>query len=97
MSTSPQPPLPPVPPQPPRSGSNVVAIALLVLALIALVSGIAVWTGLRFLSTTSECKLRRGEGVARKFPSIRRSGQLKFIMMSTRTAWVCPSTPAPRR
>jgi len=56
MSTSPQPPRPPVPaqppipPQPPRSGSNVVAIALLVLALIVLVSGIAVWTGLRFLS-----------------------------------------------
>ena len=50
MSTSPQPPRPPVPPQPPRSGSNIVAIALLVLALIVLVSGIAVWTGLRFLS-----------------------------------------------
>jgi len=59
MSTSPQPPRPPVPPQappaplapqPPRSGSNIVAIALLVLALIVLVSGIAVWTGLSFLS-----------------------------------------------
>ena len=50
MSTSPQPPRPPVPPQPPRSGSNIVAIALLVLALIVLVSGITVWTGLRFLS-----------------------------------------------
>jgi len=59
MSTSPQPPRAPVPPkvppppaapQPPRSGSNVVAIALLVLALIVLVSGMAVWTGLRFLS-----------------------------------------------
>ena len=50
MSTSPQPPRAPVPPQPPRSGSNIVAIALLVLALIVLVSGIAVWTGLRFLS-----------------------------------------------
>jgi len=50
MSTSPQPPRPPVPPQPPRSGSNIVAIVLLVLALIVLVSGIAVWTGLRFLS-----------------------------------------------
>ena len=50
MSTSPQPPRPPAPPQPPRSGSNIVAIALLVLALIVLVSGIAVWTGLRFLS-----------------------------------------------
>ena len=50
MSTSPQPPRPPVPPQPRRSGSNIVAIALLVLALIVLVSGIAVWTGLRFLT-----------------------------------------------
>ena len=50
MSTSPQPPRAPVPPQAPRSGSNIVAIALLVLALIVLVSGIAVWTGLRFLS-----------------------------------------------
>ena len=50
MSTSPQPPRAPFPPQAPRSGSNIVAIALLVLALIVLVSGIAVWTGLRFLS-----------------------------------------------
>ena len=50
MSRSPQPPRAPIPPQPPRSGSNIVAIALLVLALIVLVSGIAVWTGLRFLS-----------------------------------------------
>jgi hypothetical protein len=46
----PQAPTPPVAPQPPRSRSNIVAIALLVLALIVLVSGIAVWTGLRFLS-----------------------------------------------
>ena len=50
MSTSPQPPRPPAPPQPPQSGSNIVAIVLLVLALIVLVSGIAVWTGLKFLS-----------------------------------------------
>jgi len=59
MSMSPQPPHPPdppqappppLPPQPPRSGSNIIAIALLVLALIVLVSGIAVWTGLRYLS-----------------------------------------------
>jgi len=50
MSTSPLPPRAPAPPQPPRSGSNIVAIALLVLALIVLVSGIAVWTGLKFLS-----------------------------------------------
>jgi len=50
MSTSPQPPRPPIPPQAPRSSSNIVAIALLILALIVLVSGIAVWTGLKFLS-----------------------------------------------
>jgi len=59
MSTNPLPPRPPAPPQapppplapkPPRSGSNIVAIALLVLVLIVLVSGIAVWTGLKFLS-----------------------------------------------
>jgi len=59
MSTSPLPPRPPAapqappppaPPQPPRSGSNIVAIALLVLVLIVLISGIAVWTGLRYLT-----------------------------------------------
>jgi len=50
MSTSPQPPRPPAPPQTSGSSSNVVAIALLVLALIVLVSGLAVWTGLKFLT-----------------------------------------------
>jgi len=63
MSTSPQPPQPPAPPQPPRSGSNIVAIALLVLALIVLVSGIAVWTGLKFLSHTFQLQVEeRGGG-----------------------------------
>ena len=63
MSTSPQPPRPPAPPQPPRSGSNIVAIALLVLALIVLVSGIAVWTGLKFLSHTFRLQVEeRGGG-----------------------------------
>ena len=62
MSTSPQPPRPPVLPQPPRSGSNVVAIVLLVLALIVLVSGIAVWTGLRFLSHTVRLQVEEGGG-----------------------------------
>ncbi|MGA2072426.1 MAG: hypothetical protein ABSH52_02890 [Terriglobia bacterium] len=71
MSTSPQPPRspippqappPPVAPQPPRSGSNVVAIALLVLALIVLVSGIAVWTGLRFLSHNLSVQVKEQGG-----------------------------------
>ena len=63
MSTSPQPPRPPAPPQPPRSGSNIVAIALLVLALIVLVSGIAVWTGLKFLSHNFQVQVaERGGG-----------------------------------
>jgi hypothetical protein len=48
MATSP--PRPPAPPLPPRTGSNVVAIVLLALALIVVVSGLVVWTGLRFLS-----------------------------------------------
>jgi len=62
MSASPQPPRPPIPPQPPRSSSNIVAIALLVLALIVLVSGIAVWTGLRFLSHNLRMQVaERGE------------------------------------
>ena len=61
MSTSPQPPRPPVPPEPPRSGSNVVAIVLLVLALIVLVSGMAVWTGLRFLSHSVRVQVEDGK------------------------------------
>ena len=68
MSTSSQPPRPPVPPQapvapqPPRSGSNIVAIVLLVLALIVLVSGIAVWTGLRFLSHNFSVQVKEKGG-----------------------------------
>ena len=50
MSTSSELPRPPAPPQPPRPGSRIVPIALLVLALIILVCGMAVWTGLKFLS-----------------------------------------------
>ena len=62
MSTTPQPPRAPVPPQPARSG-NIVAIALLVLALIILVSGIALWTGLRFLSQNLRMRVEeRGGG-----------------------------------
>jgi len=63
MSTSPLPPRPAAPPQPPRSGSNIVAIALLVLALIVLVSGIAVWTGLKFLSNNLHMQVvEKGSG-----------------------------------
>jgi len=62
MSISPEPPRPPAPPQPPRSGSNAVAIALLVLALIVLVSGIAVWTGIRFLSHSLRVQVEEREG-----------------------------------
>ena len=62
MSTSPQPPRAPVPPQPPQSGSNIVAIVLLVLALIVLASGIAVWTGLRFLSHNLRLQVEEGRG-----------------------------------
>jgi len=62
MSRSPQPPRAPIPPQPPRSGSNIVAIALLVLALIVLVSGVAVWTGLRFLSHNLRMQVADREG-----------------------------------
>jgi hypothetical protein len=49
-------------PQPPRSGSNIVAIALLILALIVLVSGIAVWTGLKFLSHNLSVQVKEKGG-----------------------------------
>lgn len=62
MSASPQPPRPPAPPQPPRSSSNIVAIALLALALIVLVSGIAVWTGWKFLSHNLRLQVDEREG-----------------------------------
>ena len=69
MSTSPQSPRAPAPPQPPRSGSNIVAIALLVLAMIVLVSGIAVWTGLRFLSHNLQLQVEQ-KGTGQKEVSI---------------------------
>jgi len=62
MSTSPLPPRPPAPPQAPRSSSNIVAIALLVLALIVLISGIAIWTGLKFLSHNLRMQVEEGRG-----------------------------------
>ncbi|MGO8735882.1 MAG: hypothetical protein ACLQVM_24155 [Terriglobia bacterium] len=69
MSTSPQPMRPPIPPQPPRPSSNIVAIALLVLVLIVLVSGIAVWTGLKFLSHDLRLQVK-GTGDGHKEVSI---------------------------
>jgi len=61
MATGPAPARPPVPPPPPRSGSHILlAIVLLVLLLIILVSGIAVWTGLRFLSRSVRVQVEEG-------------------------------------
>jgi hypothetical protein len=70
MATSPQPPRPPVAPPPPRSSSHVVAIALLVLALIIVVSGIAVWTGFRYLSQQVKVQVEEG-GAGKKEVSIK--------------------------
>jgi hypothetical protein len=62
MAMSPQPPRPPVPTAPPRTGSHLVAIALLTLALIVLLAGLAVWTGLRFLSRSVQVQVEEGAG-----------------------------------
>jgi hypothetical protein len=62
MATSPQPPRPPSPPQPPGSGGNYVAIALLVLALIVVMGGLAVWGGLRFLSSAVHVQVENQGG-----------------------------------
>lgn len=70
MSSTPQPTRPPLPPQPPRTGSHLVAIVLLILALIVVVSGLAVWTGLRFLSHAVQIQVKEGEG-GKKEASIR--------------------------
>ncbi len=56
------PPRAPVLPPPPRTGSHLVAIALLTLALIVLVAGLAVWTGLRFLSRSVQVHVEEGAG-----------------------------------
>jgi hypothetical protein len=72
MSTISQPPRPPIPPEPPKPRSNVLAIALLVLALIVVTGGIAVWTGLHFLSSAVRVKVAEeggeGKGVSIKTP-----------------------------
>ena len=70
MATSPQPPRPPEPPPPPRSGSNVVPIVLLILALIIVVSGLAVWTGLRYLSQSVRVQVQ-DSGAGKKEVSIK--------------------------
>jgi hypothetical protein len=62
MATSPLPPRPPAPPQPPGSRSNFVAIALLILALLVLAGGMAVWTGMRFLSSAVNVHVEQAGG-----------------------------------
>ena len=60
MDTYPQPPRPPAPPQAPGSGSNFAVIALLILALIVAIGGMAVWLGLRVLSSTVHVNVADG-------------------------------------
>lgn len=61
MATTPHPPRPPAPPPPPQTGSHIVAIALLTLTLIIVVSGLVVWTGLRFLARNVQVRVDEGE------------------------------------
>jgi hypothetical protein len=60
MATNP--PRPPAPPQPPGSSSHVLTIALLLLALIVVLGGIAVWVGLRFISSAVHVQVEQGGG-----------------------------------
>lgn len=60
MDTYPQPPRPPAPPQAPGSGSNFAVIALLILALIVVMGGVAVWLGLRVLSSAVHVNVADG-------------------------------------
>ena len=60
MDTYPQPPRPPAPPQAPASGSNFAVIALLILALIVVMGGMAVWLGLRVLSSAVHVNVADG-------------------------------------
>lgn len=60
MDTYPQPPRPPAPPQAPGSGSNFAVIALLILALIVVMGGMAVWLGLRVLSSAVHVNVADG-------------------------------------
>jgi hypothetical protein len=62
MGTAPQPPRPPAAPLPPRSGSNLVPIVLLILALVVVVSGLAIWTGARYLSRSVQVQVEHGQG-----------------------------------
>ncbi len=61
MATGPVPPRPPQPPQAPQSSSHIVAIALLVLALIVVIAGMAVWGGLRFLSSAVHVQVQQAD------------------------------------
>jgi len=60
MDTYPQPPRPPAPPQPPGNRGNFAVIALLVLALIVVMGGIAIWLGLRVLSSAVRVNVADG-------------------------------------
>ena len=71
MGTTPQAPRAPVPPPEPRAGSNVVAIVLLVLALIVVVSGLTLYTGVKFLSHNVQVQVEKsndGKDVSVKTP-----------------------------
>ena len=70
MATDLQPPRPPAPPQPPGNGSHILAIVLLLLALIVLVGGLAIWGGLRFLSSAVHVNVEQG-GNGKKEVSIK--------------------------
>ena len=51
---------PPQPPAPPRPGTSLVALAVLVLAVIVLASALAIWVGLRFLSSNVQVRVEEG-------------------------------------
>ena len=70
MATDIQPPRPPAAPQPPGSGRHIVAIALLHLALVVLIGGIAIWGGLRFLSSAVHVNVEQA-GVGKKAVSVK--------------------------
>ena len=93
MATSPQPPRPPVPPPPPRSSSNVVPIVLLILALIIVVSGIAVWTGLRYLSQSVRVQVQESAAGKKEFSIKTPVGSLEVHPQASEAALGLPLYP----
>lgn len=82
-----------MPPPPPRSSSNVVPIVLLILALIIVVSGLAVWTGLRFLSQTVQVQVQES-GAGKKEVSIKTPiGSLEVHPQASEAALGLPLYP----